>query len=144
VAARVKKTARAGVYSVWRGPAFIYVGMSCRGMTEEDVERHRMARSDRGLATRLASHASGRRSGDQFCVYVADRPVLPLLTHDEVIEIAAGQLSFDSKVKDFISRELACRFVVVEDAETAFRVEQAAKIRSTARGEATTESGVTP
>jgi hypothetical protein len=33
-----------------------------------------------GLASRLRSHASGRRSGDQFCGYVADQYVLPELT----------------------------------------------------------------
>ena len=44
-----------GVYAVWEGPALLYVGMSGT------------------LPSRLRAHASGRRSGDQFCVYVADR-----------------------------------------------------------------------
>jgi hypothetical protein len=43
---------------------------------------------------RLASHASGRRSGDQFCVYVADRLVMPELTSDGLEAIAAGGRMF--------------------------------------------------
>jgi hypothetical protein len=30
----------------------------------------------KGLWTRLNAHASGRRSGDQFCVYIGDRQVV--------------------------------------------------------------------
>jgi hypothetical protein len=97
--------------------------MSGRGLTAADLERHRVAGTGRGLFTRLASHASGRRSGDQFCVYVADRLVLPLLTREDVAEIAVCRLSLDAKVREFIHRELAYRFVVVEDAMTAFAVE---------------------
>ena len=51
------------VYTVWRRSSdFIYVGIAGRGETS----------SARGFGPfgRLASHASGRRSGDQFCVYV--------------------------------------------------------------------------
>jgi hypothetical protein len=36
----------------------------------------RSAHWSRGLRSRLVGHASGRRSGDQFCVYVADLLVL--------------------------------------------------------------------
>lgn len=44
----------AGVYTIWQGSELIYAG----------------------LYSRLSSHWAGRRSGDQFCVYVADRLVL--------------------------------------------------------------------
>jgi hypothetical protein len=40
------------------------------------------------LWTRLNSHASGRRSGDQFCVYVCDRFVVPALSVDQQAQIA--------------------------------------------------------
>jgi hypothetical protein len=67
----------AGVYTIWdKAGRFIYVGMSGRGITAETVRRN----SPLGIYTRLHSHASGRRSGDQFCVYVADRLVLPTLS----------------------------------------------------------------
>jgi hypothetical protein len=72
----------AGVYTVWDNDGrFIYVGMSGRGITAETVRRN----SPLGIYTRLHSHASGRRSGDQFCVYVADRLVLPTLPQDEAL-----------------------------------------------------------
>lgn len=119
--------AAAGVYSIWRGAELVYVGMSGRGLTRAEIERHRAAGNGRGLKTRLASHAAGRRSGDQFCVYVADRLVLPELTSVEVKMIAAGTLSLDAKVREFIHRELTYRFVLVEDAAAAFELEYATK-----------------
>src|SRR5215471_5620178 len=48
-----------------------------------------------GLYTRLHSHASGRRSGDQFCVYVADRLVLPSLSQEEIASIASARHQMD-------------------------------------------------
>jgi hypothetical protein len=69
----------AGVYTIWhKDGRFIYVGMSGRGMTAETRRRN----TPQGTYTRLQSHASGRRSGDQFCVYVADRLVLPTLSQE--------------------------------------------------------------
>lgn len=44
------------------------------------------ARTKHGLLTRLASHASGRLSGNQFCVYVANRLVIPSLVPDQLIK----------------------------------------------------------
>jgi hypothetical protein len=58
---------------------FIYVGMSGRSITKATQAPNRPY----GLYTRLDSHAGGRRSGDQFCVYVAGRLVLPTLTADD-------------------------------------------------------------
>jgi hypothetical protein len=58
------------VYTVWdRSGQLVYVGMAGRGETT--------AARGPGPFGRLNSHASGRRSGDQFCVYVCDRLVLP-------------------------------------------------------------------
>src|SRR5262245_39954640 len=67
----------AGVYTIWHNYGrVIYVGMSGRGITAETIRRN----TPQGIYTRLRSHAHGRRSGDQFCVYVADRFVLPTLS----------------------------------------------------------------
>src|SRR4029077_17708666 len=75
----------AGVYTIWHSDGrFIYVGMSGRGITTETSRRN----TPQGIYTRLQSHASGRRSGDQFCVYVADRLVLPALSPDDITAIA--------------------------------------------------------
>jgi hypothetical protein len=40
------------------------------------------------------------RSGDQFCVYVADRLVLPTLAPKEVRRVATGELQLDARVRD--------------------------------------------
>jgi hypothetical protein len=49
----------AGVYTIWdEEGSLVYVGVA--------------GNRDGSLFNRLRSHASGRRSGDQFCVYVAD------------------------------------------------------------------------
>src|SRR5688500_6884423 len=71
-------TIAAGVYTVWDGAVLVYVGMAGRGLTSADLCKLREGGGRcRGLADRLKSHASGRRSGDQFCVYVCDRLVIP-------------------------------------------------------------------
>lgn len=118
----------AGLYSVWQGSRLIYVGMSGRGLSVADLERHRNENSgDRGLATRLASHVAGRRSGDQFCVYVADRLVLPTLTSADIEAIGAGSMSMDLKVREFIHRELSYRFALVGDGHEALTLERRAR-----------------
>jgi hypothetical protein len=71
----------AGVYTVWRAAELIYAGMSGRGAQAEDfVDRPDRPEAAMGLWTRLNSHASGRRSGDQFNIYVCDRFIIPALT----------------------------------------------------------------
>jgi hypothetical protein len=114
----------AGVYSVWHTDGrFMYVGMSGRGMTAETKRRN----TPQGLHTRLQSHASGRRSGDQFCVYVADRLVLPTLSQDDIAAIASGRHSMDAFVRRYIHENLRYRFAMLPDAATAFAAEAAIK-----------------
>jgi hypothetical protein len=61
-----------GVHTVWRGVDLIYAGMSSRGAQSEDfVTRPDQQDKAIGLWTRLKSHASGRRSGDQFNIYLS-------------------------------------------------------------------------
>src|SRR5262245_47671871 len=75
----------AGVYTIWRGDSLIYVGMAGRGLTSEQIDTFRAdSARNKGLFSRLGSHAAGRRSGDQFCVYVADRLVLPTLSPQSI------------------------------------------------------------
>src|SRR4051794_13283961 len=64
------------VYTIWdRAGRFIYVGMAGRA-----------GATGAGPFGRLASHASGRRSGDQFCIYICDRFVLAG-SHNRISEI---------------------------------------------------------
>ena len=115
----------AGVYTVWRGDEFIYVGMSGRGLTADDILRGRNERGSRkGLYSRLESHASGRRSGDQFCVYVCDRFVVPNLSRDEMKRLAAGGQLLDGLTKLFVRESFRYRFAETEDGETALRIEK--------------------
>ena len=94
-----------GVYAIWKGIEFLYVGISWR---EPTLTSSGMSR---GLWGRLDSHASGRRSGDQFCIYVCDRFVLGELTNEQIQEITAGRGSLDSLTRDFIRSHLSYRFV---------------------------------
>ena len=87
-----------GVYAIW-DQRLLYVGM---------VEN---------LRNRLNSHASGRRSGDQFCVYVFDRLVLPVLSADEIRKAAEGQISLDAKVRDYVRTH--CSYSLVTTANKA-------------------------
>src|SRR6516164_7519621 len=114
----------AGVYTIWHNDGrFIYVGMSGRGITAETIRRN----TPQGLYTRLQSHASGRRSGDQFCVYVADRFVLPTLTQKEIADIASGRHQMDAFVRRYIHENLLYRYVIVPDGRAALLVEAAIK-----------------
>jgi hypothetical protein len=104
------------VYTIWdRQGRFIYAGMSGRSSS--------VAAGSRGPYGRLNSHASGRRSGDQFCIYVCDRLVLPML-HNRIADIASGELSLDAETKLFIRRELGFRVMQAGSPAEAFQVEK--------------------
>jgi predicted GIY-YIG superfamily endonuclease len=99
----------AGVYTIWRGGQFIYAGMSG------------------DLWKRLNSHASGRRGGDQFNIYVCDRFVVPVLTPAQQGEISRGELLLDRLTRDYIRDQLTYRFVVCLDGAKARELERAVR-----------------
>src|SRR5262252_4597308 len=89
----------AGVYTIWRQSDFLYVGMAGRidrSPTGSSMAGNRVY----GLRSRLGSHASGRRSGDQFCVYACDRFIVPELSADQLAAIGIGKLSLDRMTQD--------------------------------------------
>jgi hypothetical protein len=103
----------AGIYAIWDDAGqLVYVGVAGRNP------------DGAGLTSRLRSHASGRRSGHQFCVYVADHYVLPELTPEQVQAIAASVLSMDQLVREKVHRSFAFRFAPVPDYATALAVER--------------------
>src|ERR1700722_178562 len=114
----------AGVYTIWdKAGRFIYVGMSGRGITAETVRPN----SPLGIYTRLHSHASGRRSGDQFCVFVSFRLFLPPLSHEDISPIGSGRHQMDAFVRRYIHENLCFRFVMLPDGAAAYVVESAIK-----------------
>lgn len=81
----------AGVYTIWLDTALLYAGMAGRGLTQERIAHSLLlGAKPTGLVTRLASHASGRRSGDQFCIYVCDRFVVPDLSSADLEVLREG------------------------------------------------------
>ena len=87
-----------------------------------------------GLWTRLNSHASGRRSGDQFNVYVCDRFVVPALSPGQLRLIADGRLFLDQMTRNFIREHLGYRYAVHPDGTAALAAERAVRAGSLAAG----------
>jgi len=72
----------------------------------------------------LQSHRNGRRGGDQFCLYVFDRFVLPNLSPEQISAAASGVGIMDQLTQEFIQSQLTYRFVEVIDGLTALRIER--------------------
>ena len=108
--------AAAGVYSIWnKRDDFVYVGMAGNGKTADDIAAALAKGRTTGLRDRLGSHASGRRSGDQFCIYVQDLLLLPQLTTDDLDKIVTRELAIDRLVRDYVQEHLSYRYVITED-----------------------------
>ena len=114
----------AGVYTVWENSRLVYVGMSGRSLTAEDIAAPDEPSKAKGLWTRLDSHASGRRSGDQFCVYVCDRFVVPRLTDEQQAQIGDGVLSLDALTRQHIREHFEYRYVPLDNGKDAFALER--------------------
>jgi len=112
--------ATAGNYAIWSGEQLIYCGMAGRQFDPAKADGKRPY----GLYTRLASHASGRLSGDQFCVYVANRLVLPELEGKVLPRFASGELTLDALTRQYIHARLEYQFVCVESSHEAFALER--------------------
>ncbi|KAA8679670.1 hypothetical protein [Vibrio gigantis] len=112
----------AGVYAIWEGDKLVYCGMSGR---EIETKRHK---KKYGLVTRLNSHALGRLSGDQFCVYVANQLVIPSLKETDFPKFASGKLTLDMLTKQYIHSKLEYQYVVVDSSKEAYGLENKARI----------------
>ena len=96
-----------GVYLIYQEGRWIYIGMSFKN-----------------LQSRLSQHASGRRSGDQFCVYVGDRLVMSKLSIDQMKGVFSGEYSLDDAIKGFVRSQLSYRYLLVADDPTARALEK--------------------
>ena len=90
------------LYSIFLNNEFIYIGRC--GVTNFQHFR-------------LNSHRLGRRSGDQFCIYIQDYYVLPLLIENlkenkEDYVFEKGRL--DREVGKFISENLRLKYLSVQ------------------------------
>ncbi len=110
---------RIGVYTVWHGDRLLYVGMAGRAIGPSPDTGGPVPARLTGLRSRLASYASGRRSGDQFCVYVFDRLVLPTLSREQIDDAGHGRLSLDGLTRQLIRGSLSYRFAPSTDATAA-------------------------
>ena len=117
----------AGVYAVWDQDTLVYCGMSGREF-EKAVGSGRVKF---GLVTRLASHASGRLSGDQFCVYVANRLVIPSLKQEQLALFGTGELNLDGLTRKYINERLEYQLACVESSAEAYALERACRDGST-------------
>ena len=72
----------------------------------------------------MGSHASGRRSGDQFCVYVCDRFVVPHLSVQQQAQVAEGELALDALTRTLIHDRYEYRFITTPDGATALALER--------------------
>jgi hypothetical protein len=109
----------AGTYAIWDNTRLLYCGMAGRQFDPEKAG----GRLRYGLYTRLASHASGRLSGDQFCVYVASRLIVPSLTPALLCKFESGELTLDKLTKDYIHTHLEYQFVCVPTSREAHALE---------------------
>lgn len=81
---------------------FIYVGIG--GLSGSNVLQ-------RNPRSRIIQHAQGRRSGDQFCIYIQDFYVIPLLLVDKYVP-RKGYL--DELTKEFIQNRLTYRYIIFQ------------------------------
>lgn len=112
------------VYTIWEETSLIYVGMAGRGLSAQDIAAPDEPRKVKGLWSRLNSHASGRRTGDQSCVYVCDRFIITRLLPDQQAGIGAGNLSLDALNRQYIHDHFSYRYVETEDGSTALALER--------------------
>ena len=88
------------IYSVWDyDEKFIYIGIS--GLQKSLEKREPLSR--------MIAHASGKRSGDQFCIYIHDFFVIPELIQKGIYTPLRGEL--DQLTKSYIHDNLYYRFI---------------------------------
>lgn len=113
----------AGVYAIWHNDKLIYCGMSGR-----EIEKAKENNKKKyGLVTRLNSHAQGRLSGDQFCVYVANRLVIPTLSVNDLSKFSTGEYKLDHMTKSYIHKNFKYQYVIVGSSAEAYKVENIAR-----------------
>ena len=109
----------AGIYVIWHDDQLIYAGMSGREI-EKAIKN---GKKKYGIIIRLASHANGRLSGDQFCVYVANRIVIPELKQNQLAMFRDGEVTLDQMTRKFIRSKLDYQYLLVDKSQDAYDLE---------------------
>jgi len=113
------ESVRTGVYCIWNeNDELVYVGMSGR-----EYSKKIGSTKPYGLRLRLHKHASGKLSGDQFCVYVANRLVIPDLKIDELPLFGKGTLTLNLKVKEYIHKHFSYNFTYTDNEQESYSLE---------------------
>ena len=95
------------IYTIWNNAdEWIYVGIGGLGQSPNTPLNLR------NPVSRILQHQSGRRSGDQFCIYVHDYYVVPKIDPQRY-KFERGGL--DRLTKNYIPNELSYRFVVIQN-----------------------------
>lgn len=66
-------------------------------------------------------------SGDQFCVYVANRFVIPSLKHEQLVKFTHGEHTLDQLTKMYIHNNFEYEFIVVSTSKEAYQLETKAR-----------------
>ncbi len=77
-----------------------------------------------GLVKRLGQHTSGRLSGDQMNVYVANRFVVPEIDAAQKVKFAAGTLRLDTLTRQYVQEYFEYQYLVVKHSAEAYALER--------------------
>jgi len=112
-----------GMYTIWKGDLFAYVGISGTAVKKEDYEKNKV----KGLKQRLNAHRSGGIGGDKFCVYVFERFVSKGLTLQDLDKMSKKELTLGKLNRDFIGTNLSYRFTIIDSSQKAREYESIIK-----------------
>lgn len=111
----------AGVYTIWEGERFLYVGIAGRDLSKPSKSKVR------GLKQRLRAHWKGGLGGDQFAVYVFERITAPELDKSQLKAMGEGTLTLIDLNQDYIRNRLSFRFIETHNYEKAMEIENLLK-----------------
>lgn len=114
-----------GMYTIWKGDLFAYVGISGTSLTADDFAIK--AKKVRGLKQRLNYHRGGGLGGDKFCVYVFERFLSKELSLKDLDKMSKKELTLGKLNRDFIRNNLTYRFTILDSAQKARDYETAIK-----------------
>ena len=110
-----------GVYSIWEGDKFLYVGIAGRNLANKSSKKVR------GLKDRLRAHWKGGLGGDQFAVYVFERLISCKLTQNQLDSMCDGSLTLVELNREYIRSKLSFRFIETDTYKEAMRIENLLK-----------------